>query len=41
MYNWSRCLLDGEELPETFFVVQHRKSSVESEYFTLSKQYIY
>ncbi len=37
MYNWSRCLLDGEELPENFFVVQHRKSSVESEYLTLSK----
>ena len=37
MYNWSRCLLDGEELPENFFVVQHRKNSVESEYLTLSK----
>ena len=37
MYNWSRCLLDGEELPENFFVVQQRKSSVESEYLTLSK----
>ena len=37
MYNWSRCLLEGEELPENFFVVQHRKNSVESEYLTLSK----
>ena len=37
MYNWSKCLLDGEELTENFFVVQHSKSLVESEYLTLSK----
>ena len=37
MYNWSRCLLENEELTENYFVVQHRKSSVESGYLTLSK----
>ena len=37
MYNWSRCLLENEKLSENFFVVQHRKSSVESGYLTLSK----
>ena len=25
MYNWSKCLLNGEELPENFFIVQHKK----------------
>ena len=37
MYNWSRCLLENEKLSENFFVVQHKKNSVESGYLTLSK----
>ena len=36
MYNWSKCLLQGEELPEHFFVVQHKKNAVESIYKTLT-----
>ena len=40
MYNWSRCLLNGEELPENFFIVQHKKSSVENIYKTLTKKEI-
>ena len=36
MYNWSKCLLQGEELPEHFFVVQHKKNSVENIYKTLT-----
>ena len=37
MYNWSKCVLDGEEIPENFFIVQHKHNQVESEYLTLSK----
>jgi len=44
MYNWSRCLLKSEELPENFFVVQQRKvgyhidrGNIESDYLNLSK----
>jgi len=37
MYNWSRCLFENEKLPENFFVVQHKRNSVESGYLTLSK----
>ena len=36
MYNWSKCLLNGEELPKHFFVVQHKKNSVENIYKTLT-----
>ena len=37
MYNWSKCVLKGEELPEHFFIVQHKKnSSVEDIYKTLT-----
>ena len=36
MYNWSKCLLNGEELPEHFFIVQHKKNSVENIYKTLT-----
>ena len=36
MYNWSKCVLDGEELPENFFIVQHKHNHVESIYKTLS-----
>jgi hypothetical protein len=36
MYNWSKCVLDGEELPENFFIVQHKHNQVESIYKTLS-----
>ena len=37
MYNWSKCVLKDEELPEYFFVVQHKKnSSVEDIYKTLT-----
>ena len=36
MYNWSKCLLQGEELPEHFFIVQHKKNSVENIYKTLT-----
>jgi hypothetical protein len=36
MYNWSKCVLDGEEIPENFFIVQHKHNQVESEYKTLS-----
>ncbi len=38
MYNWSKCLLEGEELPENFFVVQHKKNSIENVYRTLTKE---
>ena len=44
MYNWSRCLLKGEELSENFFVVQQKKvgyhsdrGNIESDYLNLSK----
>ena len=40
MYNWSKCLLNGEELPEHFFVVQHKKNAVESIYKTLTVEEI-
>ena len=36
MYNWSKCVLDGEEMPENFFIVQHKHNAVESIYKTLS-----
>ena len=37
MYNWSKCVLKDEELPEHFFIVQHKKnSSVEDIYKTLT-----
>ena len=36
MYNWSKCVLVGEEIPENFFIVQHKHNQVESEYKTLS-----
>ena len=36
MYNWSKCVLNGEELPEHFFVVQHKKNSIENIYKTLT-----
>ena len=37
MYNWSKCVLKGEELPEHFFIVQHKKnSSVEDIYKTFT-----
>ena len=36
MYNWSKCVLDGEEIPENFFIVQHKHNAVESQYKTLS-----
>ena len=37
MYNWSKCVLSNELLPQNYFVVQHKKDSVESKYLTLSK----
>ena len=44
MYNWSRCLLKDEKLPESFFVVQQKKvgyhkdrGNIESDYLNLSK----
>jgi len=44
MYNWSRCLLKGEELTENFFIVQQKKvgyhsdrGNIESDYLNLSK----
>ena len=40
MYNWSRCLLLGEKLPRNYFIVQHKKNLVESEYLTLSKSIV-
>ena len=40
MYNWSKCLLQGEELPKHFFVVQHKKNSVENIYKTLTVEEI-
>ena len=36
MYNWSKCVLVGEGIPENFFIVQHKHNQVESEYKTLS-----
>ena len=32
MYNWSKCLLNGQELPKNFFIVQHKHNSVENIY---------
>ena len=41
MYNWSKCVLKDEELPEHFFIVQHKKnSSVEDIYKTLTVEEI-
>ena len=41
MYNWSKCVLKGEELPEHFFIVEHKKnSSVEDIYKTLTVEEI-
>jgi len=37
MYNWSKCVLSNELLPQNYFVVQHKKDSVEEKYLTLSK----
>ena len=37
MYNWSKCVLSNELLPQNYFVVQHKKNSVEDKYLTLSK----
>jgi len=36
MYNWSKCVKEGEEIPENFFIVQHKHNSVENIYKTLS-----
>ena len=36
MYNWSKCLLNGQELPKNFFIVQHKHNSVENIYKQLS-----
>ena len=36
MYNWSKCVLVGEGIPENFFIVQHKHNQVESQYKTLS-----
>ena len=36
MYNWSKCVLSNEEIPENFFIVQHKHNHVESKYKTLS-----
>ena len=36
MYNWSKCVLSKEEIPENFFIVQHKHNHVESKYKTLS-----
>ena len=36
MYNWSKCVLDNEDIPENFFIVQHKHNAVESMYKTLS-----
>ena len=41
MYNWSKCVLKGEELPEHFFIGQHKKNnSVEDIYKTLTVEEI-
>lgn len=40
MYNWSKCVLQDEELPKHFFVVQHKKNSVENIYKTLTVEEI-
>ena len=37
MYNWSKCVLSNELLPQNYFVVQHKKNSAEDKYLTLSK----
>ena len=36
MYNWSKCVLKDEKIPENFFIVQHKHNAVESIYKTLS-----
>ena len=36
MYNWSKCVLVGEDLPENFFIVQHKKSYDDDMYKILS-----
>ena len=36
MYNWSKCIWMDEEIPENFFIVQHKHNLIESIYKTLS-----
>ena len=44
MYNWSKCVLVDEEIPENFFIVQQKKvgyhsdrGNIETDYLTLSQ----
>jgi len=36
MYNWSKCILKDDKLPEHFFIVQHKKAINTGKYRTLS-----
>ena len=36
MYNWSKCIMKDDELPEHFFIVQHKKATNTGRYRTLS-----
>ena len=38
MYNWSKCILKDDEIPEHFFIVQHKKATNTGRYKTLSAE---
>ena len=41
MYNWSKCILKDDKLPEHFFIVQHKKATNTGRYKTLSAEEVY
>ena len=41
MYNWSKCILKDDEIPEHFFIVQHKKATNTGRYKTLSAEEVY
>ena len=38
MYNWSKCIWKDDEIPEHFFIVQHKKATNTGRYKTLSAE---
>ena len=36
MYNWSKCIMKDDDIPENFFIVQHKKATNTGRYKTLS-----
>tara|TARA_B100001989_G_scaffold221777_1_gene174831 strand:- start:276 stop:1700 length:1425 start_codon:yes stop_codon:yes gene_type:complete len=41
MYNWSKCIWKDDEIPEHFFIVQHKKATNTGRYKTLSAEEVY